>query len=249
MMGVIIKNEFFKLSKQKKPLVFLILILLFVCGGAFIISKVGSDVPPANEVFKTLTMAMSQIIIIFGILTVTECMTEDCKNGTIKMSTVQPVNRSVIFLGKFIYVAITIVLMYLLVEVISFIATSIFIGVPTMNMVGEVLKAIGLSSIVITSFLSIVALLGVLFSAPSLVTSLGIVILFLSDIVISLLPLVKWIPKDTQYFFVTQYFTKFFGKLPEINNIELYATIAIGTPLVLCTLGAIKVFQRKELHF
>lgn len=249
MIGVIIKNEFFKLSKQKKPLVFLILIVLFVGIAAFTVSKLGKSLPPADEVFKTLTMSMSQIIIIFGILTVTECLTEDCKNGTIKMSAVQPIKRSLIVLGKLIYIALTTVIMYLVVEIIAFIATSIFIGVPTMTMVGEVLKAIGLSSIVITSFLSIVALLGVLFSGPSLVTSLGIAILFLSGIVVSLLPLVKWIPKDTEYFFVTQYFTAFFNTLPDVNNIKLYATIAIVAPLVLCTLGAIKVFQRKELHF
>lgn len=249
MIGVIIKNEFFKLSKQKKPLVFLILIILFVGIGAFTVSKVGKELPPADEIFKVLTMAMSQIIIIFGILTVAECLTEDCKNGTIKMSAVQPVKRSVIVLGKLIYVALTIVIMYLLVELIAFIAASIFIGVPTMNMVGEVLKAVGLSSIVIVSFLSIVALLGVLFSAPSLVTSLGIAVLFLSGIVVSLLPLVNWIPKDTRYFFVTEYFTTFFNKLPDVNNIKTYAAVAIAVPLVLCTLGAVKVFQRKELHF
>lgn len=248
MIGVIIKNEFFKLSKQKKPFVFALLVILFIGIGAFAVSKNVSN-PVANEIFKMLTSGMSQLIIIFGILTVAECITEDCKNGTIKMTTVQPVSRTTVFLGKFAYVAITIVLMYLFVEIVAFIVTSIFIGTPTMTVAIEVLKGIALSSGVIISFLSIVSILGITFVAPSLVTSLGIILLFACGIVVNLLSFVSWIPKNTRYFFVTEYFTTFFDKLPEVNNIELYATIAIVAPLILCTVGAIKIFQRKELNF
>lgn len=249
MIGVIIKNEFFKLSKQKKPLVFLILTIFFTFFISFGVSKSGK-VPESNEVFKMLVMGLNQMVVIFAIILSAETFTEDCKNGTIKMSVVQPVSRTTVVLGKLVYLVISIFVMYVLVELIGYLAATAFIGAPTMAMVGEVLKSVGLSCLVIISFTTIITLFSVIFNSPSLVTSLGIAFFFLSITVVAMvLPMIKWLPENTQYFLVTTYFTTFFNVLPDVSNIKVYATIAIALPIVLCVFGAIKVFQRKEIHF
>lgn len=248
MTGVIIKNEFLKVSKQKKPLVFLILVTLLVAGLTFM-SKINTQNIMPNENFSSFVSGMQQLVSIFGILLIAETFTEDFKNGTIKMSVIQPINRESIIIGKLIYIALSVIIMEIVIIIITYISTLMFIGATDMDTVLSILKSAGLTSIVLFSFLTIVALLATLISAPSAVTSLGIVLLFLSPTVVTLISMVSWIPKNTMFFLLPTYFGAFFNQLPEVNNLKIYATIAIALPMVLCTLASMAVFKRKELNF
>ncbi len=247
-MGTIVKNEFYKIFRQKKLYVFIVLTLLLQGAATYISVREGIGVE-APDFFNILLSAVNTFVIIFGILFVSQTVTEDMKAGTIKMSVIQPLNRASVILGKMLFIALTVLLMYSIAYVSGLIFASIGMGFVGMTAMLSVFKATMLTVLVINSFLSLVTFLGLVFNIPTLVTTLGIVISVFASGAVTMMVFLKVLPPDAQYFFVTEYYTLFFSSLPAVSGFWWRAAVAISAPIAVFVPLNVYLFKKKEIHF
>lgn len=247
-MGVVWINEVYKAKREAKHIVFIVLTLLIQgLSGYFILRN---QIPVDASAFYELALtANSMLILIMGILYVASVFTDDLKQGTIKMSLVQPTNRYKVHFGKFLYVVFVMFAMQVFTWVTATFFTTVFYNLPDGMTILAQLMASLITVIVITSFLSVISVLAYMIDIPAIVVTIGILILFFSGAFVSILLLTESISEAARYLFVTEFFTLFFKTIPQTEHFALFSSFAILTPLILGQYASAFLFKKKDIHF
>lgn len=247
-MGIVWINELYKAKREVKHIVFIVLTLLIQgLSGYFILSNdISVD---ASSFYELALTANSKLILIMGILYVASIFTEDLKQGTIKMSLVQPTNRLKIHFGKFLYVVFVMAAMQVFTWMTATFFTTIFYSLPEPMTLLAQLVASMMTVLVITSFLSLIAVLAYMVDIPSIVVTIGILFLFFSGAVVSILVFTEAIPEASRYLFVTEFFTLFFKPIPSTDHFWAFSGVALLTPLLIGQYASAFLFKKKDIHF
>lgn len=247
-MGVVWINELYKAKREAKHIVFIVITLLIqgLSGYFFLSNEISVD---ASSFYELALTANSKLILIMGILYVASIFTDDLKQGTIKMSLVQPTNRLKIHFGKFFYVVFVMFVMQLFTWITATFFTTIFYSLPEPMTILAQFMASMMTVIVITSFLSIIAVLAYMMDIPSIVVTISILFLFFSGAVVSILVFAEVIPEASRYLFVTEFFTLFFKPIPSTEHFALFSSLAILSPLFIGQYASAFLFKKKDIHF
>lgn len=247
-MFVVLKNEFYKSKRQAKHFVFVTLTLLFQFAALYLIQS--NVIPVSSESFYSMVVTgNSFLILLMGILYVASVFTEDMKQGTIKMSLVQPMNRLSVFMGKWAYVFAMLFLMGFFTFVSGTLITSISYGLPGSESIVMMLRGNLMNTVLYMSYLSVIMVLAFLVDIPAVIVTGGIMINFLLKPVLGILVAFEKLPERALYFFVTEHFDLYYKTLPTVEHFAVISVVGVLLPLCLGGYLSYVLFKKKDVHF
>lgn len=247
-MWVVLKNEFYKSKRQAKHFVFIVLTLLFQVAALYFIQE--NFIPMTQEAFYNLLLkGNSFLIFLLGILYVASVFTEDMKQGTIKMSLVQPMNRLSVFMGKWIYVFLILILMGLFTFITGTLLSTLVYGLPDLLSCLTALRGVLMNSLVYMSFLSILMVFAFMIDIPAVIVTVGIMINLLLKPILNILVSLDKLSDRTLYFFVTEHFDLYFNSLPDFKYFWAIAAVGVLVPLCVGSGLSYFLFKKKDVHF
>lgn len=137
----IIKNEFIS-TKKSTLLIFNVLIVATIAFTYFATTKLGgintfSETDIVNLFFKSTINMLAPFIVIL----VSKVITEEFNNGGMKIYLINPISRNEVLLGKSIFIFISVLITIIIQLVLSFIAVSTLVQIPSLNLVvGTMIK-------------------------------------------------------------------------------------------------------------
>lgn len=247
-MWVVLKNEFYKSKRQAKHFVFIVLTLMFQVGALYFVQT--NFIPMTHETFyNLLVMGNSFLILLMGILYVASVFTEDMKQGTIKMSLVQPMNRLSVFMGKWLYVFLILILMGVFTFLTGTLLSLLIYGMPDGVLFLTMLRGTLMNALAYMSYLSMIMVFAFMIDIPAVIVTVGIMINFLLKPILSILVSLEKLSDRALYFFVTEHFDLYFRALPDFKYFWAIAAVGVLVPLCVGSGLSYFLFKKKDVHF
>lgn len=238
----LIQNELYKLFHSKKIYVFGFIITAIAVIASIALKKNPPEVISINLIASYMLMAnMQGIMVIFGVIVVSDMITDEYRSGTLKLPMIHPQTRIQYFGAKVISVAIITVLTLMFTMVISYLLNLIVLGTGGSIDMGEVLKVIRaylLSALPLLAFNMVVFFIAINLSSPGAVIGLSLGLYFGLQIAGQIL-------HDITKYLITSYFTLFLDKTTNSDLIE--GLIIIGLYFIVFYLGSTILFKRKDI--
>ncbi|KAF1305522.1 ABC transporter permease [Candidatus Enterococcus willemsii] len=207
-MGVLITNEWIKLSKKKSTWIMLVMLVMMVFGLTWVMRIASSGEMLANDNFSRLT-DMTSFLNLFVVIVAASMLAEEFSRGTIKFLLIRPYSRTQILAAKFITAFLYAVVGTVILFVSSFIASNLLLTAESpMNVVEGfngasalivALSYAGTNLLLILLYLSLTIFISAVIRSQSLAVGLGIGVLFGSSMINGLLtlamqkyPWLKW---------------------------------------------------------
>lgn len=136
----LIKNEIFKIIKQKKLYIFMALVITMIAleyVGFLVLKNLNSNNEELNNSFaqingQTFPLVMiseiSTIIIIYIVALLADIITDEYKSGTLKLSLIRPVSRIKLLVSKVVGLVFGTVALYVFTLLMSYILGTVFFG-------------------------------------------------------------------------------------------------------------------------
>jgi ABC-2 type transport system permease protein len=137
----LIKNEVFKVFRLKKLYIFMaIIIVLEVINGIYYIAtknnpgKIGQDIGNMLASFNgqsfpvLMLQGMGQFVIIFMAILLADIISDEYKNGTLKLSLLRPVTRVELLFSKIISLLVSLIVLLGFILIVSYIIGTLFCG-------------------------------------------------------------------------------------------------------------------------
>ena len=128
----LVKNEMYKVIKQKKFYIFMGIIFILIVLNALSVSTLQSKL--VSEIFNGQSFPLnilnwiSLIIVIFITVLIADLVTDEHKNGTLKLSLIRPITRNNLITAKLISLFVTLLIIQVFTFSISYIIGTIFFG-------------------------------------------------------------------------------------------------------------------------
>lgn len=121
-MSGVIKNELIKIFLKKKIYIFMAIIFIMTILPAFIFRFAETDIDMTGQMFpvENMTMNLGMLIPIFLSILISDMITEEYINGTLKIPLIHPVSRKKLFNGKLLALLIATTTLVLFSLIISY---------------------------------------------------------------------------------------------------------------------------------
>jgi ABC-2 type transport system permease protein len=271
------KNEVYKIFKQRKIYIFMFIIFVLTCleyVGAIIVNKASRSNSSITSPFmnmngQTMPLMMlsgiSTIIVIFITILLADIVTDEYKNGTLKLSLLAPISRSKLLVSKVVGLLFGTLILLVFTMIISYLLGTVFFGWGdkfilngfNYNTNGDLVKqtmTFSVSKGILFTIFSyiiqvlpymafgmIVLFLSLLFSnmGATIGTSLGVWFAF---------TILDQISKDVKLYTITSYFS-FYSKF--IDKIDFEATLidlsVIIVYIVIFYVLSLILFRKKDI--
>lgn len=241
-MGVLLKNELFKGYKGKKLQIFLGITLGIFLLGIFGVKyagemdSIGMDLGFmfVNQIIPVITTI---IIPVFVSVLIGDAITDEYRNGTLKIFLLHPVSRLEMYLSKMAYVLIFNAVYLLSVATVFYFGTNIVLGTPfDMATYTEVVK-ICLWTLVPVMVLAFgVLILALSVRKTSTVVSLTVVLSMILSV------MMQFMPKVAPYVFISHFDLAFATRLTFDSKLMVLAVWGIAF-----TAMSLELFRRKDI--
>lgn len=203
----LIKNENMKIYRRRRTWILVILLLMFVIGGA-VLTQVENQVDNTWMFLPVSLLGLYSIVALFGVIIASDIVASEFTWGTIKMLLIRPQKRGLILLSKFIAVILFALFLFIELLLASWLIGGIFFGfggIDSTITIGQsggditqevaslhAIKLYGLQFISLLVTLSIAFMLSTVFRSSSLAIGISIFIVFSGDILTIFLSEYEW---------------------------------------------------------
>lgn len=207
-MGVLITNEWIKLTKKKSTWIMLAIMVVMVFGLTWMMRITSNGEMLANETFSRLT-DMTSFLNLFVVIVAASMLAEEFSRGTIKFLLIRPYSRTQILAAKFITSLLYTIFGTIVLFISSFLASNLLLTAESPMKVIDgfngstalmvALSYAGTNLLLILLYLSLTIFISAVIRSQSLAVGLGIGVLFGSSMINGLLmlamqkyPWLKW---------------------------------------------------------
>ena len=246
-----LNNEFIKVFKGSKRFKSFLIILLIMSTVSAIIIKLAKGNPAIEDVIISNMIMSIEILPIYIAILSSDMITEDYKNGTLKMTILQPISRGEIIIGKSLFLIIfTALLMTFNIIFTTFFAGFMLGGMPdSTELLMFLVKGI-LTSIILGAFGMVTIFISIIMNSSGSATGAGIGALFAIRITSVSIATFKLIPSNFSGVFITNIFDLFLrevGKVPYEKFI--ISMLIVGGYYLSFYLLSKKTFEMKEIIY
>ncbi|WP_027633542.1 ABC transporter permease [Clostridium hydrogeniformans] len=246
-----LNNEFIKVFKGSKRFKAFLIILLMMSMISTIIIKVSKGNLTVDDVIVSNMIMSLEILPIYIAILSSDMITDDYRNGTLKMTILQPISRGEIIIGKALFLIIfTTLLMTFNIIFTTFFSGFILGGMPHSKELFMFLIKGFLTSIILGAFGMVTIFISLIMNSSGAATGAGIGALFAIRITSVTMATYKILPSAFSGVFITNIFDLF---LRERGNIPfekfIISMIFTGAYYLCFYILAKKTFEMKEIIY
>lgn len=245
-MFMLVHNELFKAFRLKKIYLFM-LVILIVEGSAVLQSMPRGPghifiSPSSQSLSLTLLSGLPQLMMVYITIFLADILSDDYRNGTLKMSLLRPVDRVALLHAKLITLLLFIAAMLLFTIVSSYLAGTIAFGFTPLDGIGLILQSALLSIIPYLGFGFMVAFIAVVSGNTGVTVGAGLGLLVVS-------PFIDQAQQARDYFIVHQMYSFHHRFINDIvwNDVWFAASINAGYMIVFYTCSMLAFTKRDIL--
>lgn len=246
----LLKNEFIKMGNDKKFYIYLVTTALSIIAMAFIVISISKTRTMFDMNVHTFVKeilggtVLSPLIPIFIILTVSDVITKDYSNGTMKFSLLTPIKKSHLILSKLIFICLYTMILLVFSFIVSYIVGFLIIGagdIPSSNSLFiSNIKCYLVSILPLFAFAMVLSLAAMFMNSGSSMIGAGFGIYFVMTIIDNLV-------KNSMYYTFTGGFSawRLIEKAPTEKIVHV--TIVACVYIILSVIINIKTINRKDI--
>lgn len=181
----IIKNEFIS---TKKSIIIILNILIIASAGLMYFANVklgGVEVFTPYDISEMFFRSTLKVLAPFIVLLVAKVATDEFSNGGMKIYLINPISRSEVLVGKSIFIVINILITMLIQILLSFIAVSVLVGMPSFGFISDTVLDYLVTLIPVVGLIFTIMIPGFLMKTSRHTMSFGFALIIIFDVLAS----------------------------------------------------------------